>query len=102
VSEEPREIEVVDVGRGRTGPPRPARDRTELLLTLRVVGVFLGAAFSALTAWTVHEQAQDTRDVNCAYVIDSAADDGSPRTYDNLSPTQRKVVDLLDCDIKGR
>ena len=46
MSDEYREIEVVEVG---SGPPRPARpprsgNRTDVLLTLMVVGVFVGAA----------------------------------------------------------
>ena len=60
MSDEYREIEVVEVG---SGPPRPARpprsgNRTDVLLTLMVVGVFVGAGCSAFTAWTVYEQAR--------------------------------------------
>jgi ABC-type enterobactin transport system permease subunit len=100
VSEEPREIEVVDVGRGPTRPSRPPRDRTGVLLTLVVVGVFLGAACSAFTAWTVHQQAQDTRELNCAFLL--AGDQDATREYKDLAPYEKKVVDALDCDIKGR
>jgi hypothetical protein len=100
VSEEPREIEVVDVGRGPTKPSRPPRDRTDVLLTLLGGGVFLSAAFSALTAWTVHQQAEDNRELNCAFVISGG--DGTGRTYDDLSTMERRIADALDCDIDGR
>jgi hypothetical protein len=100
VSEEPREIEVVDVGRGPTKPSRPPRDRTDVLLTLLVVGVFLSAVFSALTAWTVHQQSEDNRKLNCAYL--TAGDGDEIQSYDDLPAFQKQIVDALDCDIKGR
>jgi hypothetical protein len=101
VSDEYREIEVVDVG---SGPPRPARpprsgNRTDVLLTLLVVGVFVGAGCSAFTAWTVYGQAQDTRTLNCAYL--TLGGDGQ-RDYDDLEDYEKGIVDALDCDVEGR
>jgi hypothetical protein len=100
VSDEYREIEVVEVG---SGPPRPARpprggNRTDVLLTLMVVGVFLGAACSAFTAWTVYNQAQDEREVNCVYLTAG----GEDRDYDDLEDFEKGIADVMDCDIKGR
>jgi hypothetical protein len=98
VTEEPREIEVVEVGRGPSRPSRPPRNRTDVLLTLLVVGVFVGAACSAFTAWTVHEQAEDNRELNCVYIT-SGGDGSGSRTSDDLSTVERKIADVLDCDI---
>ena len=99
--DEYRPIEVVEVG---SGPPRPARppragNRTDALLTLMVVGVFAGAGCSAFTAWTVHQQTEDSRKVNCAYVT---AGGERAREYDDLEDYEKGIVDALDCDIKGR
>lgn len=101
MSDEHREIEVVEMG---SGPPRPARpsrtgNRTDVLLTLMVLGVFVGAGCSAFTAWTVHEQAKDTRELNCAYVT---AGGSGERDYDDLEDYEKGVVDAMDCDIEGR
>ena len=93
MSDEYREIEVVEVG---SGPPRPARpprsgNRTDVLLTLIVVGVFVGAACSAFTAWTVYGQAQDQRELNCVYLTPAARRSGrttTSRTSRRASPTR--------------
>ena len=100
MSDEYREIEVVEVG---SGPPRPARpqrggNRTDVLLTLLVVGAFVGAGCSAFTAWTVYGQAEDTRALNCAYLTAG----GGERDYDDLEEFEKRIVDSLDCDIEGR
>ena len=102
MSDEYREIEVVEVG---SGPPRPARpprtgNRTDVLLTLLVVGVFVGAGCSAFTAWTVHEQAKDTRELNCAYLTFGGG--GDDRDYDDLEDYEKGIADAMDCDIEGR
>ena len=104
MSDEYREIEVVEVG---SGPPRPARpprtrNRTDLLLTLLVVGVFLGAAASAYAAWTVRETQQDNRLLNCMYVgVDFTSSD-SDSDYDDLPESQQRLIDRFDCDVPGR
>jgi hypothetical protein len=102
VSDEYREIEVVEVG---SGPPKPARpprsgNRTDVLLTLMVVGVFVGAACSAFTAWTVYEQTQDQRDLNCAYLTLGGGE--GDRAYDDLEDYEKGIADAMDCDIEGR
>ena len=102
MSEEFREIEVVEVG---SGPPKPARpprggNRTDVLLTLMVVGVFVGAACSAFTAWTVYGEAQDQRELNCVYL--TAGDGQEGRTYDDLADFEKRIADAMDCDVKGR
>ncbi len=101
MSDEYREIEVVEVG---SGPPRPARpprsgNRTDVLLTLMVVGVFVGAGCSAFTAWSVYEQRQDNRDLNCVYLT-AAGEEG--RDYDDLEDYEKGIADALDCDVEGR
>jgi hypothetical protein len=100
VSDEHREIEVVQVGSGPPRPARPARsgNRTDVLLTLLVVGVFVGAACSAFTAWTVYGQAQDQRELNCVYLTHGGAEE---RTYDDLSDLEKGVADVVHCDIEG-
>jgi hypothetical protein len=100
VSDEPREIEVVSVGSGPPQPARPPRNRTDVLLSLLVVGVFLTAACSAFTAWSVHGQAQDSRDLNCAYL--TIGGEGEQREYDDLEGYEKQIVDAIDCDIDGR
>ncbi len=101
MSDDYREIEVVQVG---SGPPRPARsprsgNRTDVLLTLMVVGVFVGAGCSAFTAWTVYAQRQDTREVNCAYLTLGNEEE---RDYDDLENYEKGIADAMDCDVKGR
>jgi len=104
VNEEYRQIEVVEVGSGPPKPPKPPRatNRTDLLLTLLVVGVFLGAAASAYAAWIVRETQQDSRLLNCMYVgVDfTSADDTT--SYDDLPKKQQELVDRFDCDVPGR
>jgi hypothetical protein len=99
VSDEYREIEVVEVGSGPPKPGRPPRsgNRTDVLLTMLVVGVFAGAGCSAFTAWTVYQEAQDTRTLNCAYLTG-----GGEREYDDLEDYEKVIVDGMDCDIEGR
>ena len=101
MSDEYREIEVVQVGSGPPKPGRPPRsgNRTDVLLTLLVVGVFVGAACSAFTAWTVYGQAQDQRELNCAYLTSGGAEE---RTYDDLEDVEKSIADTMDCDIEGR
>ncbi len=101
MSDEYREIEVVEVGSGPVKPGRPPRirSRTDVLLSLAVVGVFLGAACSAFTAWTVYGQAQDNRELNCAYL--TLGGDGE-RDYDDLEDYEQGVADAMDCDLEGR
>ena len=99
MSDEHREIEVVSVGSGPLKPGRPRRDGKQVLLVLLVVGVFLTAACSAFTAWTVYDQAQDNRELNCAFLT---ANEGGPREYDDLEPYEQQVVDAMDCDVEGR
>jgi hypothetical protein len=101
VSDEYREIEVVEVGSGPPKPAGPARNRTDVLLSLLVVGVFVGAGCSAFTAWTVYGQAQDTRDLNCAYLTFSG-EGGDDRDYDDLEDYEKGIADAMDCDIEGR
>ena len=102
MSDEYREIEVVDVGSGPVKPGRPPRtvNRTDLLLALLVIGVFVGAACSALTAWTVYQQTEDQHALNCVYVTFNG--DGGERDYDDLEGYERQIADRLDCDVKGR
>ncbi len=101
MSDEYREIEVVEVGSGPSKPARPPRggNRTDVLLTLMVVGVFVGAACSAFTAWTVYEEAQDQRELNCVYL--TSGGDGA-REYDDLEDYEQGIADVMDCDIEGR
>jgi hypothetical protein len=101
VSDEYREIEVVEVGSGSPKPARPRRggNRTDVLLTLMVVGVFVGAGCSAFTAWTVYGEAQDQRELNCVYLTSGAEQE---RDYDDLEPFEKGIADALDCDVKGR
>ncbi len=66
---------------------------------LMVVGVFVTAACCAFTAWTVYEQTQDTRELNCAYVT---AGGDEEREYDDLQDYEKGIVDALDCDFEGR
>ena len=106
MSEEYREIEVVQVGAGPPRMPKPGRPpraggRTDLLLTLLVVGVFLGAAGSAYAAWTVRETQQDERMLNCMYLVsfggpDEAATDGSP------GQRQQELMKRFGCDAPDR
>ena len=101
MSDEYREIEVVEVG---SGPPRPARpprsgNRTDVLLTLMVVGVFVGAGCSAFTAWTVYGQTQDQRELNCVYLTAGGEEE---RDYDDLEDYEKGIADVMDCDVKGR
>jgi hypothetical protein len=87
---------------GGTDPDRPLpapKDRPSLLLPLIAVGVFLAAAGTAYTGWTVHETQQDNRLVNCFFVGLSEA--GAPE-YDELTDSQKEMVDRLGCDVKGR
>jgi hypothetical protein len=100
VSDEHRE--VVDVGSGPVKPGRPARtvNRTDLLLGLLVVGVFVAAACSALTAWSVHQQTEDQHALNCIYL--TFGGDGGTRDYDDLEASEKQIADTLDCDVKGR
>ena len=103
MSDEHRPIEVVDVGRGSTTSGttgRPRRSATDVLLLLLVVGVFIGAACSAFTAWTVREQAADEREINCAYM--TVGGGGESREYDDLSDIEQRITDALDCDVEGR
>jgi len=104
VSEEYREIEVVEVGSGPPKPSRPPRagNRTDLLLTLLVIGVFLGAAASAFGAWTVLESQKDTRMLNCLYVGVDFTGSESSTDYDDLPKRQRELIDRFDCDVPGR
>ncbi len=102
MSDEYRPIEVVEVG---SGPPRPARpprggNRTDVLLTLLVVAVFVGAACSAFTAWSVYGQRQDQRELNCVYLTSSGGDE--EREYDDLEDFEKGIADAMDCDVKGR
>ena len=99
--DEYREIEVVEVGSGPPKPGRPPRsgNRTDVLLTLMVVGVFVGAGCSAFTAWTVYGEAQDQREVNCAYLTAGGEEE---RDYDDLEEFEKGIADALDCDVKGR
>ena len=101
MSDEYREIEVVQVGSGPLKPGRPPRNgnRTDVLLTLLVVGVFVGAASSAFAAWTAYGQAQDQREMSCAYLTSGGVDD---RTYEKLSDVEKSIADTMDCDIEGR
>ena len=101
VSDEYREIEVVQVGSGPPKPGRPPRsgNRTDVLLTLLVVGVFVGAACSAFTAWTVYAQAEAQRQVSCAYLTSGGVEE---RTYEKLSDVEKSVADAMDCDFEGR
>lgn len=81
-------------------PGRPPRDRTQVLLTLLVVGVFLGAAFSAFTAWTAYSQREDNRALQCAY-LDSMGGSGA-REFADLDDIEKKIVETFDCDVEGR
>jgi len=104
MSEDYREIEVVDVG---SGPPRPARpprvgNRTELLLIVLVVGVFVGAACSAFGAWTAYQSQQDSRMLECMYVGSSFDGSDNAPNYDQLPKAQRRLIDRFDCDVPGR
>ena len=101
MSDEYREIEVVQVGSGPPKPGRPPRsgNRTDVLLTLLVGGGFGGAACSAFTAWTVYGQAEDQRELNCAYLTSGGAEE---RTYDDLEDVEKSIADTMDCDIEGR
>ena len=102
MNEDYRPIEVVDVG---SGPPRPARaprtgNRTELLLMLLVVGVFLSTGAFAYGAWIEREGQRDNRMLNCMYVGMTAGDNNT--SYDELPKPERKLVDRFDCDVPGR
>jgi len=103
VSDEHREIEIVSVGSGPPRAPRaaaPPRSAVERLLLLLTVGVFLVAAGTGFTAWTVYQQSQDNRELNCAYL--TFPGDGEPRTYDKLEDYEKTIADAFDCDVKGR
>ena len=105
MSDEYREIEVVDVGSGPVKPGRTRRtvnraDLMLILLVIGVVGVLVGAACSALTAWNVHQQTEDQHALNCVYV--TFGGDGGKRDYDDLESYEKQIADLLDCDMKGR
>ena len=99
--EEYRPIEVVQVGGTPTTPRpgRPPRNRTDVLLTLLVVGVFLTAGFSAFAAWTLYGERQDTRELQCAYL---SMGNGTDQDYDDLGPIEKEIVDTFDCDVDGR
>ena len=102
MSEEYREIEVVEVGSGPPKAPKPPRDRnrTDLLLTLLVVGVFLGAAASAYAAWTVHQSQQDERMLNCMYLVSFPA--GDEFSDEDVTDRQEKVIDRFGCEVPDR
>jgi nitrogen fixation-related uncharacterized protein len=112
VSDEYRPIEVVQVGSGPPRAPKPSwrpsaaqgrMSRTELLLLLLVVGVSVGAVCSAFAAWTVHETQQDTRLLNCMYLtIDYSGSSAAPAQYDDLTPSEKKLADRFDCNVRGR
>jgi hypothetical protein len=100
--EEYRPIEVVQVGGTPTTPPpgRPPRNRTDVLLTLLVIGVFLTAGCSAFAAWTVYAERRDGRVLQCAYLDGMGR--GENREYDDLDDIQKTIVDTYDCDVPGR
>ena len=87
-------------GSGPPRPPRAPRNRTDVLLTLLVVRVFIGAACSAFTAWAVWDQARDTRELNCLYL--TIGNDGEVREYDDLQDYEKAIADAQGCDIDGR
>jgi hypothetical protein len=89
---------------GGSDPERPIRapqDHQQGLLRLIAVGVFLVAAGTAFTGWTVYQQAEDNRTLNCAYLTVAGSDDDS-QNYDDMPTYQQKIVDRLDCDVPGR
>ena len=58
----------------------------------------MGAASSAFAAWTVYGQAQDQREMNCAYLTAGGVDDRSTKASD----VEKSIADTMDCDIEGR
>ena len=90
---------------GGSDPDRPlpaprTADSQHRLLQLIAVGVFLVAAGMGYTGWEVHRQAQDSRDLNCAYLTIGNGD--QPTAYKDLAKYEQKLVDQLDCDVPGR
>ena len=103
MSDEHRPSEVADWGSGDDRPTRALRDRTQCPLLLITAGVFLVATCSAVTAWTVVEMRKDEQVINCYLRLGLGF--GGPeegRHYDDMSDSQRAVVDRLDCDVPGR
>jgi hypothetical protein len=87
---------------GGSDPDRPVpapRDSQHRLLQLIAVGVFLVAAGTGFTGWTVYEQTQDVRVVQCAYLSIGGREAGN---YDDLEDFEQAIVDQLDCDMRGR
>lgn len=87
---------------GGSDPDRPiptARAHQHRLLQLIAAGVFLVAATTGFTGWTVYRQTQDSRVVNCAFFTTGGDEQ---RGYDDMDKAQQKIVDQLDCDIPGR
>jgi len=88
---------------GGSDPDRPVpapMNNQNRLLQLIAVGVFLIAAGTGYTSWTVYQQTQDTRTVNCAYLTTGYGDD--KRSYDVMANYEQQIVDALDCDVPGR
>jgi len=84
---------------GATRLRRVHRDR--VLLTLIAVGVLVGAACAAFTAWTVYQTQQDQRVLYCTSFILSDGQGDTP-SYDDMEDEQKRIVDQLDCDVPGR
>jgi hypothetical protein len=93
-------MDIVVSGGSDPDRPLPApRDRQHLLLQVIALGVFLVAAATGYTGWTVYQQSQDTRALNCAYLT---AGGEEQRDYDDMEKYEQKIVDQLDCDVPGR
>jgi hypothetical protein len=87
---------------GGSDPDRPVpapKNHQTRLLQLIAVGVFLVAAAAGFTAWTVYQEQQDSRVLNCAFL--GVRDDGQIE-YDDMEKYEQKIVDRLDCDVPGR
>ena len=70
------------------------------LLQLIALGVFLVAAGTGYTGWTLYQQRLDNQVLNCAYV--TLGNDEDQQSYDDMSKMQQRIVTQLDCDVPGR
>jgi hypothetical protein len=94
-------MDIVVSGGSDPGRPIPApKDRPGYLLQLIAVGVFLVAAGTAYTGWTVHQTREDNRVLNCSFL--NLGQDGKELAYNELPDYQQRIADQLDCDVPGR
>jgi hypothetical protein len=94
-------VDIVVSGGSDPDRPLPApRARRSYLLELIALGVFLVAATTAYTGWTLHQTREDNRVLNCSFL--SFGGDSGEVKYDDLEKYQQRIADQLDCEVPGR